>query len=95
MSTCHADSGLCRALAPGSRCPLDGRADPVDLVVDVRGADDGLTVREYGVVCALRAGRPVFVVEADPLVGPVAPAGLAARVTVASVAGLAAALAGR
>ncbi|MGX7829594.1 hypothetical protein ACTG9Q_31340 [Actinokineospora sp. 24-640] len=95
VSTCHGDSGLCRALAPGSSCPLDGRVDRVDLVVDVRGTDEELTVREYGVVCALRAGRPVFVVEADPLVEPAAPAGLTARVTVTSVARLATALAGR
>ncbi|MGW5055040.1 MULTISPECIES: hypothetical protein [unclassified Actinokineospora] len=95
VSTCHADAGLCRALAPGSRCPLDTRTDPVDLFVDVRGADDELTTREYGVVCALRANRPVFVVEADPLVAATAPVGLAARVTVTSVDRLADALAAR
>ncbi|MFC7615409.1 hypothetical protein ACFQV2_19785 [Actinokineospora soli] len=64
-------------------------------MVDVRGADEELTIREYGVVCGLRAGRPVFVVEGDPLVPPVAPVGLASRVTVTSVDRLAGAIASR
>ncbi|MFC5286751.1 hypothetical protein ACFPM7_06785 [Actinokineospora guangxiensis] len=95
VSTCHSSSGTCRALAPGQRCPLDVRGDPVDLVVDVRDADEELTVREYGVVCGLRAGKAVFVVGAHPLVPPSAPTGLARRVTVTSADSLADALARR
>jgi hypothetical protein len=95
VSTCHTRSGTCRALAPGHRCPLDVRDDPVDVVVDVRGADEELLVREYGVVCGLRAGKTAFVIGADPLVPPCAPDGLAHRVTVTSVDSLVRALTGR
>lgn len=80
VSTCHSTVGICRAFAPGDRCPLDG-GRPVDLVVDVRHQSEQLTAREYGVVCGTRARLPVVVVGGDPGVPVVVPAGLEARVT--------------
>jgi hypothetical protein len=77
VSMCHDRAGYCRVLRPGGRCPLDAITDPADLVVDVRGAGEDLTVREYGVVCAVRAMRDVVVVPADPGIPVVVPAGLA------------------
>ncbi|HEX9335925.1 MAG TPA: hypothetical protein VF892_08560 [Pseudonocardiaceae bacterium] len=77
VSGCHRRTGICRALAPGGICPLDG-ADPVDLVVDARTPDPELTAREFGVVCALRARVPVAIVPA----GAGVPAGLESRVLV-------------
>ncbi|PRX45858.1 hypothetical protein B0I33_1084 [Prauserella shujinwangii] len=78
VSTCHTRAGLCKALAPASRCPLDEQA-AVDLLVDVRSGDDELTAREFGAVCAVRARVPVAVVDADPDRAPVLPIGLEAR----------------
>jgi len=76
VSSCHDRVGYCRALPPGGRCPLDEITDPVDLVVDVRGGGDELTVREYGVVCAARAMRDVVVVPAEPATPASVPVGL-------------------
>ncbi|MBP2479482.1 hypothetical protein JOF53_008354 [Crossiella equi] len=75
VSTCHGQLGPCRVLAPASRCPLDGRGG-VDLVVDVRGACEELSAREYGVVCAVRANLPLLIVGTDPAVPAAVPAGL-------------------
>jgi hypothetical protein len=80
VSTCHSTVGICRAFAPGDRCPLDG-GQPVDLVVDVRDQSAQLTAREYGVVCGTRARLPVVLVTEDPEVPVLVPAGLEARVT--------------
>jgi hypothetical protein len=80
VSTCHSTVGICRAFAPGDRCPLDG-GHPVDLVVDVRDQSAQLTAREYGVVCGSRARLPVVLVTEDPEVPVLVPAGLEARVT--------------
>ncbi|PXY22310.1 hypothetical protein [Prauserella muralis] len=79
VSTCHTEAGLCKALAPGSRCPLDV-LDGVDLLVDVRSVGDELTAREFGTVCAVRARVPVVVVGADPDRRPTLPIGLESRV---------------
>lgn len=87
VSTCHGGSGICQALRPGRRCPLDTAAS-ADLVVDVRGQEPDLTAREFGVVCALRDRVPVAIVGGDPEVPPRIPAGLAHRVTVTTVHGL-------
>ncbi|HVV19872.1 MAG TPA: hypothetical protein VHF06_10585 [Pseudonocardiaceae bacterium] len=87
VSACHDRSGLCQALRPGRRCPLD-RGAPADLMVDVRGQEPELTAREFGVVCAVRERVPVAVVGVDPLVPPRVPEGLRSHVTVATVAGL-------
>ena len=76
VSTCHDRVGFCRALGPGRRCPLDDRTDPIDLVVDVRGAGEELTARELGAVCAVRAMLGVFIVPQDPSMVAVVPAGL-------------------
>lgn len=76
VSTCHDRAGYCRALQPGGRCPLDSIVDPVDLVVDVRGTGEQLTVREYGVICALRAMRQVKVLPAERGMPVVAPSGV-------------------
>lgn len=67
VSRCHERAGICRALAPGRRCPLDER-DGVDLVVDVRAQLPELTAREYGAVCAVRARIPLVIV--SPTVRP-------------------------
>lgn len=75
VSTCHEQSGVCRALRPGRRCPLDGGV-PVDLMVDVRGQEPDVTAREFGVVCAVRDRLPVVVVGVDPAVPPRIPTGL-------------------
>jgi hypothetical protein len=58
VSRCHNSAGICQALAPGGRCPLDG-ADPIDLVVDVRPPVSDLTAREFGAICGIRARIPV------------------------------------
>jgi hypothetical protein len=84
VSTCHEWSGVCQALRPGRRCPLDYER-PVDLMVDVRGREPELTAREYGVVCALRERVPVVVVGVDPMVPPRVPDGLESWVTVESL----------
>jgi hypothetical protein len=76
VSTCHDRAGYCRVLQPGGRCPLDAITDPVDLVVDVRGAGEQLTVREYGVICAVRAMRQVKMVPAERGMPVVVPSGL-------------------
>ncbi|MFI7117393.1 hypothetical protein [Amycolatopsis sp. NPDC049868] len=80
VSPCHVRAGLCRALSPGGTCPLD-EADAPDLAVDVRGAEPGLTAREFGVVCALRARVPVVMTTTEDTDGPVVPPGLEHRVT--------------
>lgn len=80
VSPCHVRSGVCRALAPGGTCPLD-EADRPDLAVDVRGAEPGLTAREFGVVCALRKRVPVVMTTARDTGGPVVPPGFEDRVT--------------
>lgn len=87
VSTCHSTVGICRAFAPGDRCPLDG-GRPVDLVVDVRDQSAQLTAREYGVVCGTRARLPVVLVSDDPEVPVLVPAGLESRVTSTSADGL-------
>ncbi len=79
VSTCHSTVGICRAFAPGDRCPLDG-GRPVDLVADVRDQSEQLTAREYGVVCGTRARLPVVLVSADPAVPVLVPPGLESRV---------------
>ena len=60
--------------------------------MDVRPRDDTLTTRELGAVCGIRAGLPVFVVEAGPGDPAGVPAALAGRVVVATVADLRSAL---
>lgn len=81
VSTCLADNAICAAVAPARRCPLDGTL-PVDLLVDVRTDSQELTVREFGVICALRAHCPVvFVAPSDDRL-PVVPHGLQRQVTV-------------
>ena len=88
VTRCHERVGICRALAPGGHCPLDGR-DHVDLVVDVRARLPELTAREYGAVCAVRARIPLAIVSATGEV-PVVPPGLehrAAAVTKAELVG--------
>jgi hypothetical protein len=77
VSTCHGDGGVCRAVAPGGTCPLDAQR-PVDLVIDVRGLDGKeLTTREYGAVCAIRAGVPLALLSTIPSQRPPLPAELA------------------
>lgn len=83
VSPCHVRSGICRAFSPGGTCPLD-EADPPDLAVDVRSLEPGLTAREFGVVCAMRARVPVVVTPARGSCGPIVPPGLEQRVTVAT-----------
>lgn len=61
VTRCHDRAGICRALGPGRRCPLDGR-DPIDLMVDVREPLAELTAREYGAVRAVRARIPLAIV---------------------------------
>jgi hypothetical protein len=82
VTGCHDRGGICRALAPAGHCPLDGR-EPVDLVVDVRAPMPELTAREFGAVCAIRAGVPVIVVSTDGS-RPVVPPGLRRFVVAAS-----------
>ena len=48
----------------------------MDLVVDVRGAGEQLTVREYGVICAVRAMRQVKILPAERGMPVVVPSGL-------------------
>lgn len=76
VTRCHDEVGECRVLAPGGRCPLDDLTDTAQVVVDVRGAGEEITAREYGVVCGVRAMRPVWLVGVDPEVPVVVPAGL-------------------
>jgi hypothetical protein len=76
VTLCHDRVGYCQVLRPGGRCPLDGFTDLVNAVVDVRGAGAELTAREYGAVCAVRAGRPVWIVGTDPDGPVVVPAAL-------------------
>lgn len=83
VSSCHVETGLCRALAPGRRCPFD-ESDPPELVVDVRGYEESLGAREYGVVCGIRQNRAVVLVEPSPGVPVAVPGGLENRVTVTS-----------
>nr|WP_052393787.1 hypothetical protein [Kutzneria sp. 744] len=64
VSACHDSSTVCRAVAPGGGCPLDG-AEPAGIVVDVRDGAGELTAREYGVVCGVRARRQVVFVDVD------------------------------
>src|ERR1700753_2608005 len=75
VSTCHGRVGVCRAFAPGDRCPLD-RGHPADLVIDVRDQSAQLTARESGVVCGTRAQLPVVLVSATREVPVLVPAGL-------------------
>ncbi|WP_116198697.1 hypothetical protein [Amycolatopsis circi] len=82
VSRCHSREGFCLALGPGTSCPLDDRADPPVLAVDVRGTGDEITTREFGIVCALRAQVPVALVPPVPGLPVTVPAGLADRVTV-------------
>jgi hypothetical protein len=71
---CHRRSGLCQAFS--SSCPLD--LVDVDVAVVVRsGGRSELTTREYGAVCAHRAGVPLLVTSADDLPAPAVPVGLA------------------
>jgi len=87
VSTCHGQSGVCRALQPGRRCPLDA-AVSADLVVDVRGQEPELTAREFGVVCAVRERVPVAMIGVDPQVPPRVPDGVRPWVTVTTLEGL-------
>lgn len=66
VTRCHEQVGFCQALQLGRRCPLDDYSDTVDLVVDVRGTSEELTIREYGAICAERAKRPVWVISNEP-----------------------------
>jgi hypothetical protein len=88
VSRCHRRAGLCQALAPGGRCPLDEPFAQPDLLIDVRGQGSELTAREYGVVCAVRDHVPVALVSPDPDVRAEVPDGLENRVTVIDVDGL-------
>ena len=87
VSRCHTQTGLCKALAPGSMCPLDEWAAPPLLAIDVRGQGTDLSAREFGVVCAVRAHVPVVLVSPDP-VSPEVPSGLETRVSVTDVESL-------
>ena len=78
VSRCHGTAGVCQALAPGGRCPLDG-PEPVDLVVDVRTPLDELTAREFGVICGIRARVPAAAVSVTGI-RPHLPPGLSGRV---------------
>jgi hypothetical protein len=84
VTSCHTQTGLCRALAPGRRCPFDESGSP-DLLVDVRGPGEAVTAREYGVVCAVRANCKVAVVPVRRDVPVVVPSGLETRATVATL----------
>ncbi|NUW39495.1 hypothetical protein [Nonomuraea rhodomycinica] len=70
VAYCHppgaeASAAPCGGMAPGGRCPLaDGGAD---LLVDVRLAPGPFTLREAGVMCALRAQVPVLVAGPPPV----------------------------
>ncbi|EHR50958.1 hypothetical protein SacmaDRAFT_2717 [Saccharomonospora marina XMU15] len=88
VSTCHTATGLCRALEPGSRCPLD-EPGGVDLLVDVRSVGEELTAREFGAVCAVRARVPTAVTDADTGRVPTVPIGLENHVTAVPADGLA------
>jgi hypothetical protein len=79
VSRCHGAAGICQALAPGGRCPLDG-PEPVDLVVDVRTPVGELTAREFGIVCGIRAGVRAAAVSVTGI-RPYLPPGLAGRAT--------------
>jgi hypothetical protein len=68
-----------------SSCPLDDVTDPPVLTVGVRDGGDGVTAREFGVVCTLRAEVPVVLVAPAPGASASTPAGLANRVTIADV----------
>ncbi|MEV0067911.1 MULTISPECIES: hypothetical protein [unclassified Amycolatopsis] len=85
VSRCRWQAGVWRALAPASSCPLDDVTDPPGLMVDVRDGGGGVTAREFGVVCALRARVSVVLVAPAPGVRAPAPAGLANRATIADV----------
>lgn len=76
-------TGYDRALAPGRRCPFD-EPEPPDLVVEVRGFDESLGAREYGIVCGIRQNRAAALVEPSPGVPVSAPAGMESWVTVTS-----------
>jgi hypothetical protein len=77
---CHRRSGVCQAFT--SSCPLD--LVDIDVAVVVRsGGRAELTAREFGAVCAHRAGVPVLVTSADELPPPVVPVGLVATGTAA------------
>ena len=70
---CHDRSGVCQAFA--TACPLD--LVDIDVAVVVRsGGRPELTAREYGAVCAHRAGVPLLVTAADELPVPTVPVGL-------------------
>lgn len=60
---CHertGEDGRCLAVRSAGWCPLD--TGDIDVMVDVRGAGSRrMAAREFGVVCALRAGTPVVV----------------------------------
>lgn len=88
VTGCHDRVGYCRVLRPGGRCPLDDFTGNVDLVADVRGSGDELTVREYGAICAVRARRPLWIIPADPDIPVVAPPGLRNHAVVATEAEL-------
>jgi len=75
---CHRRSGVCEAFT-GS-CPLD--LVDIDVAVVVRsGGRPELTTREFGAVCAHRAGVPLLVTSADELPPPVVPDGLIGMAT--------------
>ncbi|TMR92414.1 hypothetical protein [Nonomuraea basaltis] len=69
VAYCHppgaaASAAPCAGMVPGGRCPLaDG---DMDLLVDVRLAPGPFTLREAGVMCALRAQVPVLVAGPTP-----------------------------
>jgi hypothetical protein len=69
VAHCHspgaeASAAPCAGMAPGGRCPLAG--GDVDLLADVRPAPGPFTLREAGVMCALRARVPVLVAGPTP-----------------------------
>jgi hypothetical protein len=70
---CHLRSGVCQGST--GFCPLD--LVDIDVAVVVRsGGRPELTAREFGAVCAHRAGVPLLVTSADELPPPVVPVGL-------------------
>ena len=87
VSTCHDGPTVCRAVAPGGACPLDG-ADPAGVVVDVRVGDGELTAREYGAVCGVRARRQVVFVDADEDRAASVPTGMNPHMTAVRVPAL-------
>src|SRR3989442_460696 len=62
VSRCHDRAGLCRALAPGSRCPLAEPFAQPALAAAVRARCGAPTAREFGAACLLDCGAALSTV---------------------------------